>query len=157
MNAASRLTSQIRPGHSPSMPRIRALHLAAVAAGGAIGALLRVALSERFPVLPGQFPLTTLAENVTGAFLLGVFVALLKDRVRGGDAIYLFACTGILGSFTTFSALSLEIADLAQRGNVVLALAYPLTSVALGLLAALAGMVLASALRTRAGRGEGGR
>ena len=157
MSAESRLTSRIACRNASLMPRVRIVHIAAVAAGGAIGALLRVLFTERFPVLPDQFPLTTLAENVTGAFLLGVFVALLRARVRGGDAIYLFACTGILGSFTTFSALSLELADLAQRGNVVLALAYPLTSVALGLVAALAGMVLASALRTRAGRREGGR
>ena len=127
-----------------SQPRL--IHLAAVAAGGAIGALLRVAFATRFPTLPGQFPITTLAENVVGAFLLGALLMLLHDRLRDGKTLYLFACTGILGSFTTFSNVSVEIVNLAVEQSYAHALLYPLASVAAGLAAAFAGMRAAHGL-----------
>ncbi|MEX1017211.1 MAG: CrcB family protein [Phycisphaeraceae bacterium] len=115
----------------------------AVALGGMIGAAGRYAFMIGFPVEPGRFPLTTFAENVAGAFALGFVGVLLLDRLRRGRLMRPFLCTGVLGSFTTFSALSLETVTLAGDGRLWLAVAYPLASVVAGLTAALAGMMLA--------------
>jgi fluoride exporter len=122
------------------MSEFRARHLAAVAAGGAIGAPLRVGFAALFPL--GAQPLAILAENVLGALLLGVMMALIHERLHRRRTVYLFVCTGILGSFTTFSNLSVEVATTAIEGHVIAALAYSAASVSLGLVAAFAGVAL---------------
>jgi fluoride exporter len=122
------------------MSEFRARHLAAVAAGGAIGAPLRVGFAALLPL--GAQPLAILAENVLGALLLGVMMALIHDRLHRRRTLYRFVCTGILGSFTTFSNLSVEVATKALEGHVAAALAYAATSIGLGLAAAFAGVAM---------------
>jgi fluoride exporter len=118
-------------------------NLLAVAAGGMIGAALRVGFAVAFPALPGRFPWTTFAENVLGAFLLGMLLVLLLERWRPTRQVHPFLCTGILGSFTTFSNFSVEWVRLAGGERPWLAVVYPLASMIVGLVAALAGVVLA--------------
>jgi len=125
--------------------------LAAVAAGGLVGAPLR-ALVDRALTAPGAvWPTGTLVVNLTGALALG---ALLEALVRlGPDAGWRRAArlglgTGLLGAFTTYSALVLQVLDLLREGRTATAVAYAATSVLGGLLAAAAGVALAS----RAGR-----
>lgn len=115
----------------------------AVAAGGMIGAALRVGLVVAFPIVPGRFPWTTFVENVLGAFLLGLLLVLLLERWRPTRQVHPFLCTGILGSFTTFSNLSVEWVELAGGERPWLALIYALASMIVGLAAALAGVVAA--------------
>ncbi len=122
--------------------------LAAVAAGGALGAPLRVALSK---ALPGPTPAATLLENAVGAFVLGAVILMLHRRPRGGGRLYAFACTGLLGSFTTFSNFTVEIVELTAE-SYALAIGYLLASLAAGLAAALAGMSFARWLIRRASR-----
>lgn len=119
--------------------------IAAVMAGGMIGAVARVALSSAWPVEAGRFPLATFAENVLGALLLGFMLVWLRGRRQASGALHAFVCTGMLGSFTTFSNLSVEWVSLAGSDRAWLAVVYPLVSVITGLGAAMVGMALARA------------
>jgi CrcB protein len=99
-----------------------------VAAGGALGSVLRYAVSVLMVASLGAgFPWGTLAVNVLGSTAIGALAAL---GVEGGWRLLLV--TGLLGGFTTFSAFSLEAALLWERAWW-LALVYVLASVALGL------------------------
>ena len=111
-----------------------------VAAGGAVGALARVGLTERFPVVPGAIPWTTLAENLAGAFLLGLVLTLLAERVAATPAVRLLVCTGALGAFTTYSTFAVELLRLAEAGHLLTAALYAASSLVLGVVAALAGI-----------------
>jgi CrcB protein len=106
--------------------------LAAVAVGGAVGALLRAVLLEAFPPGPGAWPWATFVANVAGAGVLGLVAR------RLGGAPYALLGPGLCGALTTFSTLQLELYDLLDRGDVALAAAYAAASVAAGL-AAVAG------------------
>ncbi|MFA9476888.1 CrcB family protein [Phycisphaerales bacterium AB-hyl4] len=129
-------------------------NVAAVAAGGMIGAVLRVGFVVVFPNSAGQFPWTTFVENVVGAFLLGWVLVMLLERWRPRwSSVQPFLCTGVLGSFTTFSNFSVEWTLLANDGRLWLAVGYPAASVAAGLAAAGLGMLLARRMRP-AGRGS---
>ena len=108
-------------------------------AGGAIGAGTRYAISHWFAVkgLIG-FPWATLFINVTGSALMGLTVGLLMSRAEMPVELRVFLATGILGGYTTFSAFSLEIWQLFERGEVGAAAVYVVASVVLSI-AGLAG------------------
>jgi fluoride exporter len=139
---------------SPVTPsRFSGRALAAVAAGGALGATLRHAFLVAFPPVPGAFPATIFVENVVGAFLLGLVATLLLERWRPRWDLRPFLCTGLLGSFTTFSNVSLDLWVLGTDGRAGVALIYAGASVVAGLAAAVAGMVVAR--RVSGGSGGG--
>ena len=121
--------------------------LAAVAVGGAIGASLRWSLGTWIVGRTGPgFPWSTMLINVSGAFLIGVLMALsLEKGVVSGDW-RLFLGTGILGGFTTFSTLSYESIALMQDGLWAAGLANMFGSGIAGLLAAWLGLVAGRAL-----------
>ena len=104
-----------------------ALKFAVVGLGGAIGAMLRYAIS----CIPykGTFPVLTLITNLTGAVLIGVIVGLASQK-KISDSTQLFLKTGICGGYTTFSAFSLETVQLFQGGQSFQGLLYLLFSVA---------------------------
>lgn len=120
------------------------LHVILVATGGAIGASLRhfVNLAALRVVGPG-FPWGTMAINIVGSLVMGLFVGVLARRAGTPDEVRLFVATGILGGFTTFSAFSLDFATLWERGAVLPAFGYVLTSVVGSLLAIFLGLWLA--------------
>lgn len=121
--------------------------IALVAAGGAIGAVLRytIGLAITARATPG-FPWNTLAVNVVGAFLIGLLMALPLGSDIPGAAWRLFLATGILGGFTTFSALSYESVVLIENGAMLLGLANMFGSGLVGLMAAWLGLVAGRAL-----------
>jgi CrcB protein len=92
-----------------------------VATGGAIGAWLRFFAGRLVP--SAQFPWATLAVNVLGSFAMGLLAAWLA-RGGGAESARLLLGVGVLGGFTTFSAFSLEVVSLAQRGAFGLAALY---------------------------------
>ena len=116
-----------------------------VGAGGMLGSMARygVALALGAPA-PGRFPWATFAVNGGGCLLIGMLAGAFA-RAPVSDGLRLFLLTGALGGFTTFSAFGLESVALLRRGDVVMAAAYVLGSVALGLVAVWIGLRLASA------------
>lgn len=112
----------------------------AVLLGGAVGTALRAGLDLVLPHGETGFPLSTLLANVLGSFLLALAVARLWPRaspwLRAGLG------TGLLGSFTTFSALAVSLTAMTQAGLVPLAVGYLVLSLAAGFAAAALGLRL---------------
>lgn len=115
--------------------------LAAVAAGGMLGATARFKLAEALPTSAGHVPWATFWTNVSGSFLLGFLLVLLLERFPPTRLLRPFVATGILGAFTTMSTYQVETAVLLKDGEPVTAVAYGLGSVAVGLGLAYAGIV----------------
>lgn len=115
--------------------------LAAIYAGGVVGALLRVGLAEAFPPAAGTWPWPTFAVNLVGALLLGYFFALFRDHPEE-SLHHPFLGTGICGTLTTFSTLQLELYELVDRGETGLAAAYCAATVIAGYLLVRVGIGL---------------
>lgn len=119
-------------------------HLLLVCLGGAMGAGLRhLSTMGVARVLGLAFPWGTLSVNIAGSFIMGVFVELLARRLGLPQEVRLFVATGVLGGFTTFSAFSLDVAVLWERGAGAPAIAYVAASVLGSILALFAGLWLA--------------
>ena len=123
------------------------LSLMYVIVGGAFGSLCRYLLTlwvDR--INPTAFPFATLLVNLLGAFLLGVWIAALAYTMpaRARELHMLFA-VGLLGGFTTFSAFSLDIFLMMERGLWVQTAAYAVGSVILCVGAMIGGMFLVRA------------
>jgi CrcB protein len=112
--------------------RLNARRLAAIYAGGMIGALARVGLAQSAPHSATAWPWATFAVNMVGALLLGYFVARLRDHPEDSVA-HPFLTTGICGTLTTFSTLQLELFEMVDAGSLALAAAYVLATLAAGL------------------------
>ena len=121
-------------------------HILLVAIGGAIGSVARY-LAGRATLrwLGPTLPWGTLAVNIIGGLAIGVFAELIARRFGGSSELRLFVVTGILGGFTTFSAFSLEVATMAERGDYLTALTYVLASVIISVAAVFAGLALVRA------------
>jgi CrcB protein len=116
-----------------------------VAAGGALGAVLRLGVTLGMGRVAGPgFPLGVLTVNVLGSFLIGGLVVLSFHR--GLEHLNPFLVTGVLGGFTTFSTFSLEALTLYERGAAGAAVAYVGLSVGLSLAAVALGAWLARAV-----------
>ncbi|TKD51292.1 fluoride efflux transporter FluC [Sphingomonas baiyangensis] len=115
-----------------------------VMAGGAIGAAARYAVNLAALAWFGAgYPWATLLVNVAGGLAMGVLAGLLACVGAGGETLRLFIGVGVLGGFTTFSAFSLELVTLAERGLWIAAAGYALASVLGAALALAAGLALA--------------
>jgi len=112
--------------------------------GGGIGAALRHGVNVISARLFGTaFPWHTLIENVTGSVVMGMLAAYFA--FKSGEASQqwrLFLTTGILGGYTTFSAFSLDVVLLYERGEVVQAALYVAGSVVLAIGGLVAGLAL---------------
>jgi CrcB protein len=91
----------------------------------------------------GRFPLGTLVINVTGAFLIGVLMTLLTERLHPHPHWRLFLVVGFLGGYTTFSSFEYEIYQAAQGGERWLSFLYMTASVVFGYLAVWLGVFVA--------------
>lgn len=112
-------------------------------AGGAIGAGARHLVNVGFGRLLGTaYPWGTFTVNIVGSFLMGVLIELLVLRYAGSGPMRVFLGTGFLGGFTTFSAFSLDLYAMIERGEVAIALAYAAASVIIGLAALYAGIMV---------------
>lgn len=117
------------------MPGTDLRELAAMFAGGCLGALARTALVEVAPAAPGAWPWTTFAVNVAGAFVLGYVATRLQERLPLSAYRRPFAGTGFCGALTTFSTVQIELLGMLDRGELALAAGYALASALAGLLA----------------------
>jgi len=109
--------------------------------GGGLGAMARYFVTTNLAGKLGNFPLGTFAANIFGSFLMGLVVGIIAGRASL-ENVRLFAAVGFLGGFTTFSSFSAETLNLLQGGQIILAAANILLSVAAGLAACLAGLTL---------------
>lgn len=119
-----------------------------VMSGGAIGAAMRYGLSRAISVSGGGWPWSTFIANMLGGLLMGILAAWLVRGNGAAEPMRLFLGVGVLGGFTTFSAFSLEMAQMVQRGQGMMAAAYAAASVILALGAVFAGMMLARTIWT---------
>ena len=114
--------------------------------GGGLGALGRWSLGLAATRFWGSaWPWGTLSVNVLGGFAMGLVMGLLLksgSMSLSHENWRLFLGTGVLGGFTTFSAFSLETANMIEAGQWQHALLYSGTSVVLSVLAVFAGMAL---------------
>ena len=111
----------------------------AVAAGGALGAVLRWAVVGALPGGDGGWPWGTLLVNVTGSLLIGLIVARLLTT-PAPTWVRPFAVTGLLGGWTTYSALAVDARGLLAGDDVLAGLGYLVATTGLGLGACLLGL-----------------
>ncbi|MCZ0732257.1 fluoride efflux transporter CrcB [Mycolicibacterium iranicum] len=116
--------------------------LIAVFAGGALGTLARAGFEELAAPDPGRWPWPTFTVNILGAFLLGVFVTRLLERLPVSSYRRPFLGTGLCGGLTTFSTMQVETIKMAEHGHYGLAAGYVAVSIAAGLLAVYLGTML---------------
>ena len=122
-----------------------------VALGGGIGAWLRFLVGRGYsawlgPVRASAFPWGTLTVNVLGSLAMGLLVGWLarsSEAAMAGEPARLLLAVGLLGGFTTFSAFSLEIVMLAQRGQIGVAALYAGVSLLAGVAALALGLMVA--------------
>ncbi len=117
-----------------------------VGLGGAVGSVARYWASVLVVWLNGGelFPWATLAINVVGSFVIGVFAAMTgaDGRLAGDDTTRLLIMVGLCGGFTTFSSFSLQTLVLLRGGQTLWAMGNIALSVGLCLLATAAGVAL---------------
>ncbi|MHC5794825.1 CrcB family protein [Lacisediminihabitans sp. FW035] len=130
---------------------LRIRYLAVVALGGMVGTALREALSIIVPSAWG-IPVIILVINVVGAFALG---ALLEALARTGAdegrrrSLRLLLGTGVLGGFTTYSALATDTSQLLADGRAAAAIGYAVATLVVGAATTFAGIAIASAVHQR--------
>lgn len=113
----------------------------AIAAGGAVGAVLRFAVSNSVYRMVGRdFPYGTLTVNVLGSLLMGFLFIVLVERHLVAVEWRAALLVGLLGSFTTFSAFSMETIALLEDGEVLRAMLNVILSVVLCLTATWLGL-----------------
>lgn len=144
--------------HSPESPSARRLEqalrslpldrqeLAAIFAGGFIGAILRAGLSQSLTTPAGQWPWATFIVNLLGAALLGYFITRLQERLPPSLYRRAFLGTGICGALTTFSTVMVELMKMLEDSQLLLAGTYAAASLAGG----FAAVFLATKLVRRA-------
>jgi fluoride exporter len=109
--------------------------LAAIFAGGFIGALARAALAQSLVARPDQWPWATFIVNVLGALLLGYLITRQQERLPPTMYRRAFLGTGICGALTTFSTMMLELLAMIDGAHWTLAIGYAAASVGCGLAA----------------------
>ncbi len=145
------------PGE-PSAERHRVAHvhrarqpdvLVAIAIGGFLGSLGRYELGLTWAAAPGHLPWATFTVNTSGAFLLGLILTILVDRIRPPRWARPFLGVGLLGGWTTMSTFAVESDLLVKGGYVGMAVVYVAMTVVVGLLVTWLGIKVAEALPAR--------
>jgi CrcB protein len=118
--------------------RLDRRELAAIFAGGFVGAIARAELALAIPFHPGVWPWATFIVNIVGAFALGYFTTRLQERLPLSAYRRPLLGTGFCGGLTTFSTMQVELLRMLDAGELVLALAYAAVSILVGFTAVAA-------------------
>ena len=114
----------------------------AIALGGALGSVLRYGTYIGAGKMLGMnFPWGTLIVNIVGSFLIGALTGMFASVWQPSEEMKLFLITGFLGGFTTFSAFSLDFANLWSGGSTTMAVVYVVVSVTVSIAALFAGLL----------------
>ena len=115
--------------------------------GGAIGAGARHLVGRAtLAALGPNYPWGTLAVNLIGGLLMGLLAGSLSRVGHGSEQLRFLLGVGVLGGFTTFSAFSLDVMNMLQRGDWGMGITYILVSVIGSVLALAAGLALTRAI-----------
>jgi CrcB protein len=117
-----------------------------IALGGALGAVARYGVDEAIGRRAGPFPWGIFVVNISGAFLIGLFVEVLEPRFEDTTWVRTAIITGFLGAYTTFSTLSLDTYRLIDEGHMAQEIANSVGSLALGLVAVWLGLKVGRAV-----------
>ena len=113
-----------------------------ISIGGALGSTLRYLVSHFCKIYFPYFPIGTLLVNIIGSFFIGVFVGYLNNKEILEFFIKYLLIIGLLGSFTTFSAFSIETLELLKKDGIHVSLIYIMSSIILSIFAAYIGFTL---------------
>lgn len=117
--------------------------IAAIAGGGALGAVLRHSVNQGAMHYFGtSYPLGTIGVNIIGSFIMGLLISYFAHIWQPSAEVKAFLVTGLLGAFTTFSTFSLDFVLLWERGDEMAAFVYVLASVFFAIGAMLFGMAV---------------
>lgn len=115
----------------------------AIAAGGALGSVLRYLMSTATHTLLGRgFPWGTLMVNVLGSLVMGMLFVLFTERLSDSPVWRAALLIGLLGGFTTFSSFSIETFNLIDQGAWLKAISNMLASLLLCLGATWVGVII---------------
>ncbi|QQG36175.1 MAG: fluoride efflux transporter CrcB [Micavibrio aeruginosavorus] len=117
------------------------INLVAIAAGGAIGALLRHGVNH-FSA-GASFPWGTMVVNIGGSLAMGLLIGMFALFLDVPPVLRAFMTVGLLGAFTTFSTFSMDAILLLEKGRFLEGTFYILGSVGLSLLAMVLGLIIA--------------
>ena len=120
--------------------------LGAVALGGVLGSLGRYAVGLALPHPAGSFAWSTFLVNVTGSLAMGVLVVWVLSMASPHTWLRPFLGVGVRGGWTTFSSYALDIHEMAQAGHGLVAAAYLVGSLVVGLAAVGLGISLGERL-----------
>src|SRR5436189_803244 len=121
--------------------------LAAIFAGGFIGAVARAELGVAITAGDGHWPWATFIVNVLGAFLLGYFATRLQERLPLSAYRRPFVGTGVCGALTTFSTMQVELLRMIDGEHYLLATGYAAASVGAGFAAVWAATAMTRRVR----------
>ncbi len=129
--------------------------LAAISAGGMLGALTRYGLATAWPHTPGGFPWATFVTNVSGCLLIGVLMVAITEVWTVHRLVRPFLGVGVLGGYTTFSTAIVDVQQLVAAGAARTALVYLFGTLAAAVAAVAAGVGV-TRLATRHHRADRG-
>jgi|SRR5690606_32729820 len=120
-----------------------------VGLGGFLGAnaryLLSLYINQRFQTIIGRpFPLGTAFVNVSGSFLLAIFLVYVTKRLGFPDNVKLLMGTGFFGAYTTFSTYANESIELINNGHWLTGLSYIVATNILCLVGVIIGLLIAN-------------
>src|SRR3954466_1189222 len=116
--------------------------LAAIAAGGVLGAEARYGLSVLRTHEPGHWPMATWLTNVSGCFLIGILMFTITELTSPHRLVRPFVGVGVLGGYTTFSTAMVDVQQMALAGHGGAALGYLIATVTAAVAATFAGVTL---------------
>jgi CrcB protein len=145
------------PGAGRGRRREQGEILAAIAAGGVIGAAARYGATLVWPTGADAFPWTTFWINVTGCAAMGLLMVLITERFTAHPLTRPFLGTGVLGGFTTFSTATLDTRRLLDGHHPGTALLYLAATFAAAMLAIWTTSTLTRRITMPRTTGEGSR